>query len=110
MPESLADEIKAIPGVTQIDTARVMTVLAAGHKCVLTARNFGLYQKLPLDMMSGEPKQVLERLVAGEVVVGAVLAQRAKLGEGSHRSKSPSARTNRRSASPASATSIRWAD
>src|SRR5262249_1936734 len=56
---------------------------AAGHDCLLTCRDFGVYDKLPLALMSGEPQHVLKQLLAGEVVVGSVLAQHAKLSEGS---------------------------
>jgi putative ABC transport system permease protein len=82
MPESLEEELKSLPGVIQVDSARVMTADAAGQNCLLVARDFGLYDRLPLALVSGDAPRVLTRLVAGEVVVGSVLAQRVKLHEG----------------------------
>ena len=82
MPESLEDELKALPGVTLVDSARVMTADIAGQDCLLLARQFSLYNELPLVVVQGSAPQVLTRLVAGEVVVGSVLAQRLKLEAG----------------------------
>ncbi len=82
MPESLEGELKALPGVTQVDSARVMMANVAGQDCLLLVRQFSLYDKLPLVLVRGNAPHVLARLVAGEVVVGSVLAQRMKLEPG----------------------------
>ena len=59
-----------------------MTADIAGQNCLLLARNFGQYQELPLVLIRGNASDVLARLVAGEVVIGSVLAQRLKLQAG----------------------------
>jgi len=82
MPESLETELKSLPGVTQVDSARVMQTDAGGENSLLVARNFSLYDRLPLALVSGDAPRVLSRLVGGEIVVGSVLAQRLKLHEG----------------------------
>jgi putative ABC transport system permease protein len=82
MPESLETELKSLPGVTHVDSARVMQTDAGGENSLLVARNFSLYDRLPLALVSGDAPRVLSRLVGGEIVVGSVLAQRLKLHAG----------------------------
>ncbi|HTU26614.1 MAG TPA: FtsX-like permease family protein [Pirellulales bacterium] len=82
MPEELDAELKALPGIARVDTARAMTAEAAGYDCLMLARNFKLYDKLPLMAVGGDGQRVLKNLQEGEVAVGSVLAQRAKLQAG----------------------------
>jgi len=50
---------------------------AAGQQIVLIARGYTDPQKPPLEIISGKPDSVRERLLAGDTVIGSVLAERA---------------------------------
>ena len=56
-----------------------MSAKAAGQQVVLIAREYHDPQKPPLDIVSGDADTVREQLIAGETVIGSVLAERAGL-------------------------------
>jgi putative ABC transport system permease protein len=82
MPETLGDELAQIPGINLVDPVRFMRADARGHDAVLVSRNFSLYERLPLAVAESDAARVLERVKAGEVVVGSVLAERAEIKPG----------------------------
>jgi putative ABC transport system permease protein len=83
MSESLGDEIRALGGVERIDPVRVLGVNAGGREAVLMARDFSLYDRVPVDVL-GDDEELLQQLAAGEAVVGSVLAERLSLHPGDH--------------------------
>ncbi len=83
MPESLTEEFRVIPGVSNVDAIRYITTTVRtpnaddGKLSVNVAvRNFTGQAELPLDIREGDPKIVRQRLAQGEVVLGTVLAHR----------------------------------
>ena len=79
----IGDQIHKIPGVTDVDSMQYVTnVQAAGHAIVIVARGFNDPSDLALDLYQCDPAKVRQGLMAGEVVVGTVLAQRAGVGIG----------------------------
>jgi putative ABC transport system permease protein len=82
MSEELGEEIAKLPEVQQVDSITLLRIDAEGQEAILVARDFSLYKDPPLDIVNGNLDDVLPRLRAGEVVVGSVLAERAKLRPG----------------------------
>ncbi len=82
LPDSLSEQIAAMPGVERAEAIKVLRVEAAGQEGILAARDFSLYIELPLDLVAGDPAAVAEGLRSGEVVVGSVLSERANLRPG----------------------------
>jgi putative ABC transport system permease protein len=83
LPESMGEEIKKIPGITYIDATRLVSAKVAGQQVILIAREYNSPQEPPLEIVSGDPKTVRDRLMAGEAVISSVLAERTglKIGE-----------------------------
>jgi putative ABC transport system permease protein len=83
MPDSLHDEIAALPEVQTVEAISVLRVEAGGQEAILAARDFRLYgESLPLDLTEGDESTVVTELREGAVVVGSVLAERAHLHPG----------------------------
>lgn len=78
LPTSLQDELAKIPGITHIGAVRFFNAEAAGHRVTVVARDFS-GDELPVELYQADPQEVRQRLEAGEVVVGTVLAQNAHL-------------------------------
>jgi putative ABC transport system permease protein len=79
MPETLRQEITALDGVEKVDAVRFMQVEAAGLDAIMVVREFGVYDRLPMQLVSGDPEEMLGRLARNETVIGSVLAERSKL-------------------------------
>ena len=83
VPAEIQQEIFRIPGVANVDTIQIISgVNAAGHAAVVTARDFSDRRNLGLDLLEGDPATVRQDLLAGEVVVGTVLAKYAGVKKG----------------------------
>jgi len=87
MPESLVEELRAVPGVINVDSLRylsgsIRTPLAEDGKqqVMIFVRDFTDRGNLPLMIKDGDPTQVRRRLADGEVVLGTVLANRLGIG------------------------------
>jgi putative ABC transport system permease protein len=83
MPESLAGDLRAIPGVANVDSIRqisgtVHAPTAPDGKlgAIVIVRDFTDKGNLPLDIKDGDPATVRQSLAEGEVVLGTVLAHR----------------------------------
>lgn len=77
MPESLGDELRAIPGITNVDTLWTRRDAKIEDQTgVLAVRGFTAPGPLPLDLRGGDPEDIRRRLFQGEVVVGSVLMQK----------------------------------
>lgn len=82
IPQSLGEEIAKIPGVYQVTSARFATISIGDKGAVLIARSFDDPNELPLDLREGNRDQIYKQLLAGDVVVGTVLAHRLNLKAG----------------------------
>ncbi len=90
MPESLVKDLRAIEGVSNVDSLRyvngsILTPAVEGGKqqAIIAVRDFTDKGNLPLMLKSGDPATIREHLAQGEVVLGTVLASRinAKVGD-----------------------------
>ncbi|MCE5266687.1 MAG: ABC transporter permease [Planctomycetaceae bacterium] len=89
MPESLVNDLRAIDGVSNIDSIRwisgsILTSTAEGGKQPVTVfvRDFTDKGNLPLVIKSGDAATVREELAKGKVVLGTTLASRLHVGVG----------------------------
>lgn len=81
LPESLRNEIKkAVPdGITSLDATIFQPVKAAGESAILIAREHSSPEPPDLDLIKGDINKLREQMQSGEVALGSVLAERAKL-------------------------------
>jgi putative ABC transport system permease protein len=77
LPDSIDDEIAALDDVEKAEAVRLLRIEAAGQDAMMVAREFRLYDRLPLDMIGGESPGIRDRVLADEIVVGSVLAERS---------------------------------
>jgi len=82
IPEAMGAEIARVPGIAELGKAKFVQATAAGQAAVIIVRDFKPDHRLHLDLRGQDPDQVRDRLFAGGVIVGTVLAQNARLGVG----------------------------
>lgn len=82
MPDGIQPEIQAVPGVLSIDGIRLVAAEAAGQQVVLIVRGYDNPDLQAFDLVDADPEDVRQKLRAGEVVLGSVFAERAKLRPG----------------------------
>jgi putative ABC transport system permease protein len=82
IPESLREDIAQIDGIKEVTSVRLVSARVAKQPVILVVKDFAIGDRLALDLKTGEPPQVRQSLLAGEVVVGTVLAQRVGLNTG----------------------------
>jgi len=80
--ETVGERIAAIPGVERLEAVRLLRVEASGEEAMLIAREFNLYDQVPLDILGGGTGEVLKQLCDGKVVIGSVLAEKLHLKSG----------------------------
>jgi putative ABC transport system permease protein len=74
LPEALADEIGAFPGVSHVARISFLPAQVDGAAVLVLARTFDRAEALPLDLRDGRPAAVRDGLLQGEAVVGTGLA------------------------------------
>lgn len=79
LPESLRSELKRVDGITSLDAAVFQPVKAAGESAILIAREHSSSEPPDLDLIKGDIKKLRDQMLAGEVALGSVLAERAKI-------------------------------
>lgn len=82
MSESLRGKIAALDGVELVDAISLVRTEAAGRQAMLMARDFNLYDEVPLDVIGGDEATLGQDLRRGAAVVGSVLAEKAKIRPG----------------------------
>ncbi len=82
MDESIGRQIVAMPGVERVEAVRILRVEAGGAEAMLIAREFELYNHVPLDIIGGESPEILRQVQTGQVVLGSVLAEKLKVRAG----------------------------
>jgi len=82
LPEELDREIRQIPGITSIDTTRFVQANAAGQSVVVIVRQFTDTDPGYLNFDGGDAAAIRDRILAGDVVIGSVLAQKTGLRTG----------------------------
>jgi putative ABC transport system permease protein len=83
LPDGLDEDLRKIDGVTELDASRLVNVNIADENAILVVRDYEGSSLQQFDVVAGEDAKVLDQLVAGEIVMGSVLAKRAglKLGD-----------------------------
>jgi len=79
LPENVLPDVRAVPGVTSVETIAFATAESEGRPLVLVIRSFPRDAPFSLDLRDLHgltPEEVHQRLLAGEVVLSTVLAQR----------------------------------
>ncbi len=79
LPDGVGDQIKDVDGITVLDATRLGSVKTPVGVATLIARDHNSEGVPDLDVISGDPQELRERFKHGEVALGSVLAQRAKL-------------------------------
>lgn len=82
LPDELDQEIRRIPGITSIDTTRFVQATAADQSVVVIVRQFTDPDPGYLNFVGGDAATIRDRILAGDVVIGSVLAQKTGLGIG----------------------------
>jgi putative ABC transport system permease protein len=83
LPDGINEEIRAVPGVESIDGVRLVAAEAAGMQVVLIVRGYDNSDLQAFDLVGDvAPDAVRQKLREGEVVLGSVFAERAKLEAG----------------------------
>ena len=82
IPDEMGEELARVEGIERLTSAKFLQADAAGQQVVVIVRDFRPDQPITLDLRGADPGEVLQRLFQGEVIVGTVLAQRAKISVG----------------------------
>jgi len=82
MPEGLIEEFKGIPEVASVESLRFVNSYSGDLPVVIVAREFNSTTRKYFDLKKGDPKTVNVAVHNGDVVIGSVLAERAKLAVG----------------------------
>jgi putative ABC transport system permease protein len=83
LPDSYADDLRKIEGVTGLDAVRFTSTEVGKLPVTVIACQFTDPDHLPLDLVEGKEAEVRRGLSDGKVVVGSVLAQRLGISQGS---------------------------
>jgi putative ABC transport system permease protein len=82
MPESVGAQVREFPGVVNVDSLRFVETQVDNEPAVLAVHEFSDPQQLHLDQSGANPDSVRRALFAGEVAMGATLANRLHKGRG----------------------------
>lgn len=76
LPDDVDRQISLIPGIESIDRMSFSLASIRGESATLLTRQISGDESLPIDLLDGEPSRLRDRLLAGEAVIGSVLAKR----------------------------------
>lgn len=79
MPEGLVEEFKKIPEVDSVESLRFVNSYSGDFAVVIVAREFNSATRKYFDLKLGDSKTINADVHKGDVVIGSVLAERAKL-------------------------------
>jgi putative ABC transport system permease protein len=79
LPDSVGSDIRKLSGLKSVDAIRFRPVTAADERANLIARDHSSPEAPDFDVKSGDIDTLRERLRNGEVAIGSVIAERAKL-------------------------------
>lgn len=82
IPDNLEPQLREVPGVTTIDTARFVRAQAAGQSVMILAREYPTEDYATFEGTRMSAREIRRRLIRGEVAIGTVLAQRTGLQAG----------------------------
>jgi putative ABC transport system permease protein len=79
LPDAVDPEVRAVPGITDLEAIRLVRAKVRDEPIILAARDFSPHMIESFDYIAGDPAKLLDQIHDGEVVVGSVLAQRLGL-------------------------------
>jgi len=79
MDAALGNELAQIDGVERVEATNLLRAEAGGAEAILAARDFRLYDRLPLNIVGEDSDRILKQVLAGDLVLGSVLAERLDL-------------------------------
>jgi putative ABC transport system permease protein len=79
MPAGLVGKIASLEGVRSVETLRFVSGRASDYAVVIVAREFSTRGRKFFDIVHGTPEGIFEGIEQGNVAIGSVLAERAKL-------------------------------
>jgi putative ABC transport system permease protein len=82
LPDDMDAEVRAVEGIKSIDAVRFVGTKVGEEQVVMIVRKFDDPELQEFDLVEGDPNTVRNSLAKGEVVLGSVLAERAKLKAG----------------------------
>jgi putative ABC transport system permease protein len=82
LPDGLDEELRKIDGVQSLDASRLVSVDVADENAILIVRDYEGSSLQQFDIVDGDESEVSKQLTDGQIVVGSVLAKRAKLKRG----------------------------
>lgn len=82
LPDDLDARLRLISGISSIDRMAFSLASIEGRSATLLTRQIREYETLPIDLIEGDAAALRSRLMAGEAVIGSVLARRLHLHEG----------------------------
>jgi putative ABC transport system permease protein len=82
LPDGIGAKLREIPGINSIEGVRLVRTKVGDEQIVMAARDFSPHTIETFAYVAGDPKKLLSEVTDGGVVVGSVLAQRAKLSLG----------------------------
>ena len=76
LPDELEMQLATVPGIDSIDRMTFSLASIDGTAATLLVRQLAGYSDLPIDIVDGDPVEVRKALLAGDAVIGSVLAHR----------------------------------
>ncbi len=76
LPPELESQVLAIPGVESIDHVAFSVASIDGVSATLMSRDLSGLDQLPIDLVEGEFAELKSKMLAGQAVIGTVLAHR----------------------------------
>jgi putative ABC transport system permease protein len=82
LPGTYGDQIRSLEGVQRVERVNFILSSVQQRRVVILARSIETGVPLGLDLVEGDPTEVTDALIRGEVVLGTVLAQQLGLHRG----------------------------
>jgi len=79
LPDTLEIQLASIRGIESIDRVTFSVASVNGTTATLMVRELSSHEIIPLDLVEGNPNEVEDEMLAGDAVVGSILARRMKL-------------------------------
>ncbi|MFO1065835.1 MAG: FtsX-like permease family protein [Pirellulales bacterium] len=84
LPDDVMDRLAAIQGIESLSAISIETVRSGEHSVMLIARDFSRPNSTMFELDSASEQETVDKLRAGQVIIGSVLAQRTGLKAGDH--------------------------
>ncbi len=82
LPDEVGEDLKKLPHITHIETVSFVQGRIGEQDAVIIARDYTLDKEPPFDLVSGDLQTLRAELMAGDAVIGSVLAERMQAKQG----------------------------